>query len=156
MSARLITLPDEATRERIFQLAAQGLSPIRIAKEVSLDERTVRAFTRLPEFRARMIALRAELLDVGRARLHGQIEVAVAQLGRIIASGEGTSAQVRACLAVLDRVGLTSTAPQRQPESERVLSVVVRAIADHPDARDAAARAIEAQIVDQKDEEPDE
>jgi tetraacyldisaccharide-1-P 4'-kinase len=148
MTHRIIQLPDDATREKIFQLAAQGNSVLRISKEIQLDERTVRAVTRMPDFRARMIALRADIIDVGRARLHAQVELAVVKLGQIIAGGEGTPAQVRAILAVLDRVGLTAAMPSRQPESERVLHAVVRAIADHPAAREAAALAIEADIVD--------
>jgi hypothetical protein len=107
----------------------------------------------MPDFRARMVALRAEVIEVGRAKLHATVELSIARLQNIIATGEGSSAQVRAILAVLDRVGLTSQAPSRDTESERVLEAVVGALGKYPEAREAAVHAIEAEIVSDKDNE---
>lgn len=155
MSAIVVPhLPNEALRERIFELALAGRTSTSIGKILDCDPSLVRAVMRDPAFKMRVAELRAEVIEATKSRLHDSAELAVLQLRAVLAGkvkGTGASAVVRASEAVLDRIGLTRAATAdaaRSPEAERLVAVLIQVISKHPDVNAEAIAAIEATVAD--------
>jgi hypothetical protein len=145
-------LPNEALRERIFEMALQGRSVRVIAQTHEVDESLVRAALRTFDYHRRVEQMRAEVFDATKASLHATAELAVLQLRNVIAGrvkGAGANAIVRASEAVLDRVGIArgaEAAPQAQRDAERVNRVLLAVIARHPELAAETTAAIESDI----------
>lgn len=149
--------PNAALVERIFEEAIKGRTAAKIAESFSVDSSVVRAAMRDPEFKARVAVHRAEVIESGLAQLHTLTSTAIATLGRAMAGsikGAGASASVKAAEAVLDRIGLTRARGAEAgdaSEAERVVRVLVQVISEHPEVKEQAMRAIEAEVVSVKD-----
>jgi hypothetical protein len=146
-------MPNEALVARIFEESIKGRSAAKIAELLELDQTTVRVAMRDPAFRASVTQYRAEVVDAAVSKLHAQAELAVVQLGAVMTGkvkGTGAAAVVRAAEAVLDRIGVRRVSPldeQRAPEAERIVNVLVQVISQHPEVKEQAMRAIEAEVV---------
>lgn len=144
--------PNAALVARIFDEAIKGRSATKIAELLAIDQSSVRAAMRDPEFRALVAMHRAEVVDATVAKLHAQAELAIVQLGAVMTGkvkGTGAGAVVRACEAVLDRIGVTRSSAggdDRVPEAERIVNVLVQVISQHPEVKEQAMRAIEAEV----------